>query len=470
MWFNYNLFSTPNSSPKNDDKKSMAMAPSAPEHLSLPMPMTELQQLRQRNRELLSQVEQLTLANRCFAAAENQEDRAQPRMVPSSSSFDSGIELRERKNSKGIHEPVEMVRSNSLNSNPSDGNFHNGLHHRHVPGKESTDGENDQRSAHLTPRGRVKSKMSDIDTMHAINAGQVETDSPDESGLKRENGFDNESKKSRIRPGKLLGMRRSADGGGRYTKAIDIENGNFPDVQIKRSEDLGDDDSDDNDTPINDDSSHNKHVNRIGSPTSIEATSVNFPTFKDQLKERGGWLIGLLVLQSCSSFIIEYNEIFLQNHMIIVQYLTMLVGAGGNAGNQAAVGVIRSLAVGTLNSRTMRGFLIREGKMALSLSAFIGLTAFIRAALFRTPAGETIAVTASVCVIVAISVGIGSTLPLGMKKVGIDPAHSSTTIQVIMDILGVLITVCVSSFVLSFKVFQTEDSTGDAGGADGRFL
>jgi Mg/Co/Ni transporter MgtE len=143
--------------------------------------------------------------------------------------------------------------------------------------------------------------------------------------------------------------------------------------------------------------------------------------------------------------------------MVIVQFLTMLVGAGGNAGNQAAVRVIRSLAVGTLNRRTMKWFLRNEAKMALSLSLLIGMTGFARAAIFRVPPGETIAVTASVCAIVAISVAIGNALPLGMKRVGIDPAHSSTTIQVVMDILGVLITVCVSSFVLSFKVFRDED-------------
>lgn len=143
--------------------------------------------------------------------------------------------------------------------------------------------------------------------------------------------------------------------------------------------------------------------------------------------------------------------------MVIVQFLTMLVGAGGNAGNQAAVRVIRSLAVGTLTRRTMKRFLRNEAKMALSLSVLIGMTGFARAAVFRVPPGETIAVTASVCAIVAISVALGNALPLGMKRVGVDPVHSSTTIQVVMDILGVLITVCVSTFVLSFKVFHNED-------------
>ena len=240
----------------------------------------------------------------------------------------------------------------------------------------------------------------------------------------------------------------------------------FAELQLDTSYDLSnncDDGVTDEETDrlIIDDDSHHKNIHRNSSSsgsTSSASTSTAFPPFVDQLKERASWLIGLLVLQSCSSFIIQNNQRFLQKHMTIVQFLTMLVGAGGNAGNQAAVRVIRGLAVGTLNHRTMKNFLYNEAKMALSLSFLIGMTGFARAAVFHVPPGETIAVTASVCVIVAISVAIGNALPLGMRRVGIDPAHSSTTIQVIMDILGVFITVCVSSFVLSFRIFQNEEN------------
>jgi hypothetical protein len=57
----------------------------------------------------------------------------------------------------------------------------------------------------------------------------------------------------------------------------------------------------------------------------------------NSLWDRGSWLVGLLILQSFSSFIIKNNEAMLQRHAVIVRFLTMLVGAGGNAGNQASV-------------------------------------------------------------------------------------------------------------------------------------
>ena len=91
-----------------------------------------------------------------------------------------------------------------------------------------------------------------------------------------------------------------------------------------------------------DESSFDEENVNLMSATSIHesSTSQNAESqgsFFAQIKDRGGWLVGLLILQSMSSFILEYNEKLLQKHIIIVNFLTMLVGAGGNAGNQASV-------------------------------------------------------------------------------------------------------------------------------------
>lgn len=126
----------------------------------------------------------------------------------------------------------------------------------------------------------------------------------------------------------------------------------------------------------------------------------------------------------------------------------MLVGAGGNAGNQASVRVIRGIALGTLNSQTQSQFLSRELRMAFGLSAILSVAGFFRAVLFQTPFPETFAVTVALSIIVFSSICLGAVLPLLLQNIGVDPAHSSTTIQVVMDILGVVLTVFVSMLVL----------------------
>lgn len=54
---------------------------------------------------------------------------------------------------------------------------------------------------------------------------------------------------------------------------------------------------------------------------------------------RGKWLLGLLVLQSMSSVVLDSYQQLLKDHLVVTLFLTMLVGAGGNAGNQSAIKV-----------------------------------------------------------------------------------------------------------------------------------
>jgi Mg/Co/Ni transporter MgtE len=106
------------------------------------------------------------------------------------------------------------------------------------------------------------------------------------------------------------------------------------------------------------------------------------------------------------------------------------------------------LALGTLNEQTQSQFLFREFKMAGVLCIILSLAGFVRAIVFSTPIPETIAVTSALALIVFSSICLGAVLPLLLKKMDIDPAHSSTTIQVLMDILGVILTVVVSTVIL----------------------
>jgi cation transporter-like permease len=176
--------------------------------------------------------------------------------------------------------------------------------------------------------------------------------------------------------------------------------------------------------------------------SNILADSTDPIHFLYQVQDRAQWLVGLLVLQSMSSFIIARNEAMLQKHLVLVQFLTMLVGAGGNAGNQSSVRVIRGLATGQITNANMKSYLLTETKMACILCVILGTTGCVRALLFFVPMPETVAITTSLCIIVLSSIILGALLPLGMRAINIDPAHSSTTIQVIMDIMGVTITVC----------------------------
>jgi len=247
----------------------------------------------------------------------------------------------------------------------------------------------------------------------------------------------------------------AVEGNGHHRKAKLSDTDEEDDSRALLNEDDDDDDdfADHDLHPVNIDGPSTNTNSKDSNSAGVIDNGVDGTTpFRSVVRDRAGWLVGLLVLQSCSSFILARNEALLESHLVIVQFLTMLVGAGGNAGNQASVRVIRGLAVGTLNERTLRAFLWTEAKMGVALSLILGLAGFLRALVFMVPIAETVAITTSLYMIVLSSVGIGATLPLAMYRCGLDPAHSSTTIQVLMDILGVTVTVCVSGAILNTNI------------------
>jgi Mg/Co/Ni transporter MgtE len=161
-------------------------------------------------------------------------------------------------------------------------------------------------------------------------------------------------------------------------------------------------------------------------------------SFAHQFRRRAGVLVALLAFQSCSSFILASFETLLQKHTVVVFFLTMLVGAGGNAGNQAAVLVIRGLATGLLG----------ECRMALAIAVPMVAAGYVRVIAFHGTHTDALAITTSLLVIVVSSVIFGTLLPLLLHHCGLDAAHAGATIQVIMDLAGVCITCTVCSLML----------------------
>ena len=184
----------------------------------------------------------------------------------------------------------------------------------------------------------------------------------------------------------------------------------------------------------------------------VDIDDIKVPqTFASSLSRRATWLIGLLCFQSASSIILEKSEVLLNTHPQIVFFLTMLVGAGGNAGNQASVRVIRTLARDQVSGGVKQnwGEILREERnMALALGFILGGVGYLRAVLSNTPLPESIAIGTACALIVAISVITGAALPLILNRLGAGAQNASTSIQVIMDILGVLLTCGVCTILL----------------------
>ena len=164
---------------------------------------------------------------------------------------------------------------------------------------------------------------------------------------------------------------------------------------------------------------------------------------------RGKWLLFLLVLQSCSSFVLSSNEKMIQENVIITLYLTMLVGAGGNAGNQSAIEVITGLAMGAIeySVESFAQTASRQLRIGTFLGVFLGFGSFMRVFVTNKDLVGSFAISAACFSIVLCSTLVGGALPYLLIFCGQEPANAGSSVQVCMDVLGVAITCLVCTYI-----------------------
>jgi len=122
-------------------------------------------------------------------------------------------------------------------------------------------------------------------------------------------------------------------------------------------------------------------------------------------------------------------------------FVPLIIGAGGNAGAQVTTTLTRALAIGDVHVGDWFKILRRELATALIIGATLGSLGFIRAWFgWHSPLELCFVVALSLPVIVLWAATVGSLLPLGAKKVGVDPAvMSAPFITTIVDATGLII-------------------------------
>lgn len=156
--------------------------------------------------------------------------------------------------------------------------------------------------------------------------------------------------------------------------------------------------------------------------------------------QRGIWLVGLLLFQSFSSVILASYDSLLSHYTIISIFLTMLIGTGGNAGNQSATLVIRGLTTKEMSRHNASRVLLREFSVSLCIAALLFFVGFFRVYFSHYDFISAIAISFALFLIVIVSIISGSLIPLILDRLNIDPAHSAAPfLATLMDILGVMI-------------------------------
>jgi Mg/Co/Ni transporter MgtE len=97
---------------------------------------------------------------------------------------------------------------------------------------------------------------------------------------------------------------------------------------------------------------------------------------------------------------------------------------------------------------SMKAVLLQQIKVGLLLGTGLSVAGWLRVYITNGDAQNSTAIALSLFLIVLTSVLLGAALPFGLARAGVDPANAGTSIQVLMDCLGVLITCVCCHYVL----------------------
>jgi magnesium transporter len=167
--------------------------------------------------------------------------------------------------------------------------------------------------------------------------------------------------------------------------------------------------------------------------------------------KRGIWLVILLGAASVTAHILSFLDWLYFKQADAARWLVvcfpLVLASGGNAGSQSATLVIRAMALHETEGK-VRQIVWREFRIGLLLGTILGLLAFIVGYWLFHEADKAATVGLSVYLVVSLGTVWGSMLPLGLKRLGMDPAlMSNPLIAAISDLLGV-----VTYYTIAYKL------------------
>lgn len=179
----------------------------------------------------------------------------------------------------------------------------------------------------------------------------------------------------------------------------------------------------------------------------------------DMWKRRVPWLMFLMFSATFTSMIINSFEDALAVQAVLIGFIPMLMGTGGNSGAQASTAVIRSISLGDTEPEDVGRVIWKEFRVAILCGVTLAAVNFAKMLLVDRILLNNDGVTLTVAAVVSLSIVlivmfakvVGSVLPIAAEKLGVDPAvMANPLISTITDAVSLLIYFEIAKLMISF--------------------
>ncbi len=163
-------------------------------------------------------------------------------------------------------------------------------------------------------------------------------------------------------------------------------------------------------------------------------------TVLQHAKNRIVWLLFLMVSSIVTGAVITHYETAFAALPILVSFIPMIMGTGGNCGSQSSTLVIRGLAVDEIKTKDFLKVWWKEIRVALIVGVIMAIVNCIRIFIQYKDIQLGIVVGLTLVVVTALAKSIGCILPLICKKLKLDPAiMAAPLISTLLDTCSCLI-------------------------------
>ena len=167
------------------------------------------------------------------------------------------------------------------------------------------------------------------------------------------------------------------------------------------------------------------------------------------VQRRIGWLLFLFLAGLLTSQVLQHFSARLEGVPILVAYIPLIIGIGGNVGSQTVTTLVRAIGVGEVRLSDVGWVLAKEMVVGLTVGLIMGIVGYLRVGL---PEGFQIGlvVGATIVCVSLWSATVAAMLPLILDKLGVDPAVvSAPLISTFVDATGLLIYMTIAGLLLT---------------------
>jgi magnesium transporter len=182
-----------------------------------------------------------------------------------------------------------------------------------------------------------------------------------------------------------------------------------------------------------------------GQMVGVQTEERSFTPLFSAFLKRHPWLQLNLLTAFMAAFVVSSFTGTIEKIVALAAFLPVLAGQSGNTGCQALAMTLRGLALGDVDKRPKLHLILREGVLGVANGVLVGLVAAAAMWFYasRQPESASQAPMLALVILLAMSgsclmSGIsGVLIPLGLRRVGADPAVASAIfLTTVTDIVG----------------------------------